>query len=96
VVIQPNLFHRLMEPLHVREWQVIREADKLRILLGQPAESVDMAAVVASLTRGLRDAGAEPPPVKVEIVDAVIRTKLGKAQLVKALRAPSRPRQEVS
>ena len=86
VVIHPNVFHRLLEPLHVREWQVIQTAHDLRILLGRPAEPVEAERLAALVTRDLRDAGAEPPPVHVELVDAVTRTKLGKAPLIKALR----------
>jgi phenylacetate-coenzyme A ligase PaaK-like adenylate-forming protein len=96
VVIHPNVFHRLMEPLHVGEWQVIQEDDKLRVLLAKPRELVDVDGIAAALTRDLRDAGAEPPPVHVEIVDAVVRTKLGKAPLIKALQVPSRPSHGVS
>ena len=35
VQIHPNVFHRLLEPLHVTEWQVIQEVDELRILFGR-------------------------------------------------------------
>ena len=88
----PNVFHRLLEPLPVKEWQVIQEAEGLRILLGRPTGPVEEERLAASVTRDLRDAGAEPPPVHVEIVDAVTRTKLGKAPLIKALRvAPDKP-----
>jgi phenylacetate-coenzyme A ligase PaaK-like adenylate-forming protein len=37
VVIHPNVFHRLLEPLPLKEYQVVQEADRLRILLGRPA-----------------------------------------------------------
>jgi phenylacetate-coenzyme A ligase PaaK-like adenylate-forming protein len=86
VVIHPNVFHRLLEPLPVKEWQVIQEAEGLRILLARPAGPVDTNRLAASMALALQDAGAEPQPVQVEIVDAVPRTKLGKAPLVKALR----------
>jgi hypothetical protein len=90
VVVHPNLFHRLLEPLPVQEWQVIQEAERLRILLARPAGPVYAEHLAASVARALRDVGAEPPRVEVEIVDAVPRTKLGKAPLVKAPRvAPS-------
>ena len=88
VVIHPNVFHRLLEPLPVKEWQVIQEAERLRILLGRPTGPIEEQRLAASVTRDLRDAGAEPPPVHVEIVDAVPRTRLGKAPLIKALRVP--------
>jgi phenylacetate-coenzyme A ligase PaaK-like adenylate-forming protein len=91
VVIHPNVFHRLLKPLPVKEWQVIQEAEGLRILLARPTRPVEAERLGASVTRDLRAAGAEPPPVQVEIVDAVIRTKLGKAPLIKALRVAPAP-----
>ncbi len=85
VVVHPNVFHRLLEPLHVNEWQVIQTTDALRILLGRPTEAILGDQLAASVTRELREAGAEPPPVRVEIVDAVTRTALGKAPLIRAI-----------
>jgi phenylacetate-CoA ligase len=90
VVIHPNVFHRILEPLRVNEWQVIQESDVLRVLLGKPGEPVLLEQLAAALTGALREAGAEPPPVRIEIVDAVTRTLVGKAPLIKALRSPSR------
>lgn len=86
VVIHPNVFHRLLEPLPVKEWQVDERADGLHILLGKPTEQIQTAQLAETLTRNLRAAGAEVPPILVEVVDAVTRTKLGKAPLIKAAR----------
>lgn len=58
-----------LEPLPVGEWQVIQGANTLRVLLRKPREIVDMDGIATVLTRDLRDAGAEPPPVHVEIVE---------------------------
>jgi len=89
IVIHPNVFHRLLEPLPVKEWQVIQEADALRILLGRPRAPVEEKLLADSVVRDLRVAGAEPPPVRVEIVDSVMRTPLGKAPLIRAWRPTS-------
>ncbi|MDX2054630.1 MAG: hypothetical protein SFV15_19675 [Polyangiaceae bacterium] len=86
VVIHPNVFHRLLEPLRVQEWQIIQELNLVRILLSNPKEPVQEEELVASVTQALRDAGADPPRVQVEIVSAVTRTPLGKAPLIRALR----------
>jgi putative adenylate-forming enzyme len=91
VVIHPNVFHRLLEPLPLREYQVVQEAHRLRILLSRPVGPIEVERLAESVTRDLRAAGAEPPPVEVEIVDAVPRTRLGKAPLVKALRVAPAP-----
>lgn len=85
VVIHPNVFHTLLEPLPVAEWQIIQEPEKLRVLLRRPREFVDMDGIATVLTRALRDAGCAPPTVHVEIVETVMRTKLGKAPLMVAL-----------
>jgi putative adenylate-forming enzyme len=86
-VVHPNLFHRLLEPLPVEEYQVVQEADRLRILLARPARPIEREALAAAVARALRESGAEAPPIEVEIVEAVPRSRLGKAPLVKALRA---------
>jgi hypothetical protein len=66
--------------------------ERNRILLGRPAAPVEKELLAASVTRELRAAGAEPPRVHVEIVDAVTRTKPGKAPLIKALSPREPPR----
>jgi phenylacetate-coenzyme A ligase PaaK-like adenylate-forming protein len=86
VTIHPNVFHRVLERFPVREWQVVQEADGIRIVLGRPDRDADDGALVESLTRDLEAAGAATPNVRVERTDAVARTALGKAPLIKALR----------
>jgi putative adenylate-forming enzyme len=90
VIVRPNVFHKVLEPLPLKEWQVIQEPDVLRILLAHPAASVDATQVAAALTSALRATGAEPPRILVEIVEGVTRTKLGKAPLIRGLhRSPA-------
>lgn len=86
ISVHPNVFHRVLEPAPVREWQVIQEADRLRVLLVGPSPAIAPADVVRSIDQALRSARVEPPPISVEIADAVTRTPLGKAPLVRALR----------
>ena len=86
VEIHPNVFHRVLETVPVREWQVVQEATRLRILLAAPHGALDTAAVGRAVTSELVAAGATAPPVDVEIVSAVTRTALGKAPLVQALK----------
>lgn len=81
IAIHPIVFHRALEPVPAREWQVIQEDDGLRILLGH-AGAVATAQVAEQIARDLREAGAIPPPIRIELVDTVTRTALGKAPLV--------------
>jgi len=84
VAIHPNVFHRVLEPLPVRQWQVEQGADVLtvRIVLGQA--TVEPASIGAALARELTAAGSASVPIRVEIVAAVAKTALGKAPLIKA------------
>jgi len=89
VSIHPNVFHRVLEPLPVTQWQVeqMPGALVLRVVPGQ--STVAAGTIVGTLTRALADAGALPPPIDVQLVDAVVKTPLGKAPLIKALHARS-------
>ncbi len=86
VSIHPNVFHRMLEPLPVREWQVIQEAERLHVLLGAPRTPIALDDLTNAIRHALEAAGAEPPAIVVDVVPAVTRTALGKAPLVKALR----------
>jgi len=91
IAIHPNVFHRVLETVQVSEWQVIQDDGGLRILLGH-ARAVVPAQIVDRVTNELRGAGAIAPPIRVELVDAVPRTALGKAPLVVARRHPTKER----
>jgi hypothetical protein len=82
------VFHHVLETAPVREWQVVQEADRLHVLLGAPHTAIATGDIAAAIARELQQVGAAPPRIDVDIVDAVTRTALGKAPLVKALRAP--------
>jgi putative adenylate-forming enzyme len=86
VTIHPNVFHRVLEPLLVRQWQVAQRPDGLVVRLVRGAEPVDERTLVADLTRELSGAGALQPVVRVDFVTEVERTAAGKAPLI--MRAP--------
>lgn len=86
IAVHPNVFHSALERVQVSGWQVVEEPDGLLILLAQPAESVDDADLASGVRAALRHAGADNVRVRVERVDAIPRTALGKAPLVRALR----------
>ena len=85
VSIHPNVFHRVLEPLPVRQWQLEQTADALVLRLVPGTAAVVPGTIVAALASALADAGALPQSIDVELVDAVAKTPLGKAPLIKAL-----------
>lgn len=88
VVIHPNVFHGPLERAPAAAWQVVlRDAD-LAILIERPGPAFDRAALAAEIAAALTGQGARPLPVVVEIVDAIPRSALGKAPLVRSARQP--------
>lgn len=89
ISVHPNVFHRVMEPLPVREWQVVQEPDRLRVLVVDPRPDVNLDEVRQNIDASLRSAAVVVPLVVVEIATAITRTPLGKAPLVRADRKVS-------
>jgi phenylacetate-CoA ligase len=86
VTIHPNVFHNVLDEATVGGWQVIQEIPGLRVLLVGLAPSASTAAVHADILSALTSAGVVATQVNVQVVQAVERTPLGKAPLVRALR----------
>jgi len=86
VSVHPNVFHHVLETAAVREWQVAQEVDRLHVVLVAPHAPIATDQIASAIARELRQVGATPPRIDVDVVDAVTRTALGKAPLVKALR----------
>lgn len=84
VSIHPNVFHELLEPLPVEAWQVLEGADAIGVRLARPSSEIDVSRLTSDLQQALASRGVVARPVRVERVDAVERTPLGKAPLVKA------------
>jgi len=83
--IHPNVFHRVLEPLPVKQWQVEQMADGIVLRIVPGKGSVAPQTIVATLTTALAEAGAMPIPIHVELVNVVDKTPLGKTPLIKAL-----------
>lgn len=86
VSIHPNVFHGVLEPLPVKQWQVEQRPGTIVVRIVPGEASVSRESVVASLERALTGAGATSVSMEVELVDAVDKTPLGKTPLIKALR----------
>jgi putative adenylate-forming enzyme len=82
VTVHPNIFHGALERLPVAGWQVIDEGGRVHVLLAGAA-NVEPAATEASIRDALERIGAHDVPVAVELVDAIPRTALGKAPLIR-------------
>ncbi len=90
VAVQPNVFHRVMERAPVTAWQIEQvETGLLVRLVGRDvtASSDDMRN---QLKQALADQGAAALDVTVEDVDAIAKSRLGKAPLIVARHVPPR------
>ncbi len=82
VDVQPSVFHRVLETVDVRGWQVVHENDGIRVLLAGAAPSVDVASVQRAIHAALVEAHAVPPPVFIEHVLEIPKSALGKTPLI--------------
>jgi putative adenylate-forming enzyme len=88
VAVHPNVFHRGLELVSAAAWQVIADRDSLRVLLERPA-GVDGEALARRVLAELARHGVAELPVRIETVDAIPRTALGKAPLVRRAIEPA-------
>lgn len=88
VSVHPNVFHRALERLPVAGWQVIDEGFRLRLLLAG-ADQVDPVAVGDAVRAELARSGVHDVGIAVDLVDAIPRTAMGKAPLVRRADAPT-------
>ncbi|QDG66908.1 hypothetical protein NIBR502772_12470 [Pseudarthrobacter sp. NIBRBAC000502772] len=91
VSIHPNVFHHVLDEAASSGWQVIQEADGLRILLAGITPGITAAGARAAVAGALTDAGVAKIPVNSRVVEHLERTPLGKAPFVR-VRAASRDR----
>lgn len=84
VAVHPNVFHAVLEPISVAAWQVVQEDDGVRVLLAGAAPAVTSDGVGRLVRDALVSTGVEEPRVQVDLVEAIPRTKLGKAPLIRA------------
>jgi phenylacetate-coenzyme A ligase PaaK-like adenylate-forming protein len=81
-VVQPVVFHHVMDDVAAAGWQIAqREDGHLDVLLARPRE-VDTEALATRLRSALTARGAVAPAVRIQTVDAIPRTPLGKAPLI--------------
>ena len=82
VSIHPNVFHHILEPLPVKQWQIEQTEARLSCASSRAGAVVPgtIAAASRARFRSRRPARAD----RVQFVDAVAKTPLGKSPLIKA------------
>jgi len=80
--VHPIAFTRVMDTQRVAAWQVVREADGIRVVVSGPGPTFTTDALADAVTRSLAEVLAAPPPVRVEVVATLARGPGGKASLV--------------
>lgn len=83
ISVQPNVFHSALEILSVVGWQVIEQCGSIRVLLARPDVPISTADVSARVRMALAQVGVHNVPIAVDVVDAIPRTRLGKAPLIR-------------
>jgi phenylacetate-CoA ligase len=83
VAVHPNVFDTVMDMVPATGWQVVLEAEGLRVLIsGVHNEFVDKTLEDA-LRKALDAQGMVVPPIRVERVPVIPRGPTGKAPLIK-------------
>ena len=92
VTVHPNVFHDVLDRVPAGEWQVVQDDDVLKLLVAGPGLAFDAAAVTRALRDGVEAAGGSITRVEWQQVDAIPRSVVGKAPLIRAdPRSISRP-----
>jgi phenylacetate-coenzyme A ligase PaaK-like adenylate-forming protein len=82
VQVHPNTFHDVLDLVPARAWQVVARPTKLQVLLVGLPEGYDRGQLLQKIGHALRERGTSPNVV-LEDVDAIPRSALGKAPLIR-------------
>ncbi|WP_098482231.1 phenylacetate--CoA ligase family protein [Georgenia soli] len=88
VRVHPNVFHDVLDSPEVTGWQISQEPNGLRVLV-TGRQGLATGAVAERLQHALGDLGVTAPELRVDLVERLPRTTLGKSRLIRAL--PSGP-----
>ncbi len=87
VPVHPNVFHQVLDLVPVAEWQIEEDAaHALHVRVAGASSSLDDTKLARDLGTAVANLGAVIPRVIIERVAVILRTKLGKAPLVRAAR----------
>lgn len=87
VAVHPITFHHMLDALPVSGWQVVQEADGLRVLLSGAANEANDSILADALRHALAGQNVVAARITVQHVDAIPKNPTGKALLIKAYRA---------
>jgi phenylacetate-coenzyme A ligase PaaK-like adenylate-forming protein len=85
LAVQPGTFHRVMDLVPVAEWQVVHDDRGLTILVAGQGSDFQSEDLRSRLHDELLRTGAIVPVIRVESVDKIPRTPLGKAPLIRSI-----------
>lgn len=86
VIIEPDLFFDNMVLLPINGWQVVQEGKgAITFLILEPHSTFKEADFLKHITGELEKQGAKPPSVKVEYIQELRRTKVGKVITIQSL-----------
>ena len=92
VRVEPDLFFDLMVPLPIDGWQVVQEGkDAITFLVLGPQAEFKEDEFLKRMGDELEKLAAKRPTLKVEVVDELRRTKLGKMITIQALPKEQKP-----
>lgn len=86
VAVHPITFHHVLDSLPVSGWQVVQQADGLRVLLSGDTDGVNDSTLVNTLTRSLAAQNVGSQRISVQHVGTIPKNATGKAPLIKVLR----------
>ncbi|MDN5796782.1 MAG: phenylacetate--CoA ligase family protein [Intrasporangium sp.] len=85
ITVQPGIFHRVMDLVPVVEWQVVHDDRGLTILVAGQESGFQSEDLRNRLHEELVRTGAVVPVIRVESVEKIPRTPLGKAPLIRSI-----------
>jgi len=91
VNVHPLVFSRIMDTLPVSGWQVVQEADGVRVLLSGVRGELEDETLAGTLRQALAEQGANVPHVEVQRVTSIPKTAAGKAPLIRSNLSSSSP-----
>lgn len=85
VTIHPNLFHGVMEGFPLKQWQIVQEPGRLRVLIQAEANGQLASRLRTKMETALNAAGARVPEIEIERVQEIQKTGIGKRKLIVAM-----------
>ena len=90
VLVDPLVFHTVLDIAPVSGWQVVQaDDDGLGVLVSGPRPGFEAEALAGQISRSLAEHGVSLPSVRVRVVGAIPRAANGKMPLIHRARQPA-------